>query len=230
MIRWELHRPPGIERPGWMDEISELRGRVLYEGGRRPEFRRSDGQFADRDPLDPHAFHITARSCDQLVGCVRLFRPIEGRTCLTERLVGAERFEAMLRTLGSRRDEAVEASRWVVDPDHRSRSLGSQLATGAIAAARAFGFGLLFCSAGTRGRQDLMLTRLGLLPFGNMPLFPDVKFDDELRVMYVFPDRSPPGMCDSMGLMAAELGLDPPGGMGCGTPQPGSCLLGSTRG
>ena len=53
-----------------------------------------------------------------------------------------------------------------------------------------------------------MLSRLGLRPFGNLPVFPDVKFDDELRVMYVFPDRSPPETRDSMGLMAVELGLD----------------------
>ena len=69
MIRWELHTPPGIERAGWMDKVSELRGRVLYEGGRRPRFRRSDGQFADRDPLDPLAFHIAARS--RLTGRLR---------------------------------------------------------------------------------------------------------------------------------------------------------------
>ena len=135
MILWELHTPPGIERPGWMDEISELRGRILHEGGRRPQFRRSDGQFADRDPLDPHAFHIAARSHGQLVGCVRLFPLIDGPTCLTERLVGAERFEAICRLSDQRRDEAVEASRWVVNPDHRSRWLGRGFATGAMAAA-----------------------------------------------------------------------------------------------
>ena len=61
MIHWELHTPAGLTAPGWLEEISELRGRVLYESGRRPGFRRTDGRFADPDPRDMHAYHILAR-------------------------------------------------------------------------------------------------------------------------------------------------------------------------
>jgi N-acyl-L-homoserine lactone synthetase len=207
MIHWELHAPPGFDVPDWLVEISRFRGKILYDGGRRPEFRRWDGKFTDPDPHDLHAYHLVVRSGGRIVGCLRMFRLTRNMLSLTERHLRRERFEAMLRDLGTCRDDAIEAGRWVVDPDHRTESLGILLAKGAIAAARAFGFRFAICSVGTRGKQDLMLARLGLSPVPNVPLLPDPSFDDELRVMYLVPDRLPRPLSNSIDLISAELGL-----------------------
>jgi hypothetical protein len=56
MITWELKTPQSENPIDWLEEISELRGRVLYEDGRRPAFRLANGHFADPDSLDLHAY------------------------------------------------------------------------------------------------------------------------------------------------------------------------------
>src|SRR5215204_2326985 len=143
MISWELHEPaaaPLIQ----LDEISELRGRVLYENGRRPAFRLPTGRFADPDPLDPYAYHIIARNDGNSIGCVRNVPVIQGVTCLTERLLGKMQFSEMLAALGVERTGAVESSRWMVDPNFRSLRVGILLAAGGVSVAHACGFGPLF--------------------------------------------------------------------------------------
>src|SRR5687768_4251383 len=110
MISWELHKPDA-SLPSRLDEISELRGRVLYDNGRRPDFRLPSGHFADPDPLDPHAYHIIARNDGNPVGCVRNVPVTEGVTCITERLLGERRFAEMLSAFGVKREAAVECSR-----------------------------------------------------------------------------------------------------------------------
>ena len=208
MIDWELHKPSAAS-PTRLEEISELRGRVLYENGRRPAFRLPTGQFADPDPLDPYAYHIVAREGGNSIGCVRNVPVADGVRCLTERLLGAARFAEMLEGFGVERHRAVESSRWMVDPNFRSLRIGVLLAAGAVTAAHAFGFELLFCSVGTRDRQDRVLSRLGLRRVPELPVIPVPEYNDELCVMYIRPDRPPPHFAELMAEMDAELKLKP---------------------
>jgi hypothetical protein len=208
MISWELHEPNAAPLTR-LDEISELRGRVLYENGRRPAFRLPNGRFADPDPLDPYAYHIIARNDGNSIGCVRNVPVTEGVTCLTERLLGEARFAEMLAAFGVERKGAVETSRWMVDPDFRALRVGVLLAAGAVTAAHASGFELLFCSVGTRDRQNVVLSRLGLRRVPEMPLIPVPEYNDELCVMYIQPDCPTSRFAELMAEMDVELKLKP---------------------
>ena len=207
MIHWELHTPAGLTAPGWLEEISELRGRVLYESGRRPGFRRTDGRFADPDPRDMHAYHILARLEAQLVGCVRLLIPVAHTPGVTEGLLGLERFMSMLKLLGATRNGSIEAGRWIADPAYRGSRVGVLLAAGAIATARSLSVKVLFCPVGTREKQDRVLARLGLKPVPHVPLIAMPAFDDEVRVMHIFPAQPLPHIAELMDAMATELRL-----------------------
>lgn len=209
MINWELHKPQAVSLP-LLNEISELRGRVLYDNGRRPAFRLSTGRFSDSDPLDPHAFHIVARNDGNSVGCVRNVPITEGITCLTERLLGKTGFAKMFASLGIERKRAVESSRWMLDPNFRTSGIGAFLAAGAVAVARNFGFELLFCSVGTRDKQDRLLSRLGLRRVPEIPLISVPEFNDELCLMFIQPHRPPPHLEKLMDEMDLELKLKNP--------------------
>jgi hypothetical protein len=75
-LRWKLKLPshwtPNCENKfsslEWLKNIGVLRGRALFDNGRRPGFRTPDGGFLDPDPIDAHAFHILACDGARLVG------------------------------------------------------------------------------------------------------------------------------------------------------------------
>jgi hypothetical protein len=202
-LSWQLHGPlrdtnsgAGESLPKWVDEVRSLRGTALFDNGRRPYFRTGDGSYADSDPIDLYAWHVLAYAGDSLVGCVRVY-PLAGGgpPCLTETLLGEGQFSQMLRRLGKRRDNAIEIGRWVVDPALRTQGslapgIGAQLAAGAGALALALVNqseninGIAIFSAGSRDKQFLMLSRLGLRPvFGIEPVV-STEYDDVIRVMY----------------------------------------------
>lgn len=208
MITWKLHRP-AMASLTRLDEISEFRGRVLYANGRRPAFRQLTGGFADPDPLDPFAYHIVAQDNSNLIGCVRNVPLIGGVTCLTEHLLGRRLFDEMLETFGVERKDAVESSRWMVDPDFRSSRTGLLLAAGGVSVARAFGFELLFCSVGTRDKQDRVLSRLGLRRVPELPVIHVPEYNDELCVMFIQPHRPTPRLAELMAEMDVELKIKP---------------------
>jgi N-acyl-L-homoserine lactone synthetase len=207
MIGWELHKPPTEKSPDWLEEISELRGRVLYENGRRPAFRLPIGRYADPDPLDVHAYHIIARSGGKAVGCVRTVPIAEGVVGITECLLGQKQFAEMLTSLDMDRRDVVESSRWTVDPFFRASRIGVLLAAGGVAVARALGFKLLLCSVGTRNKQDIILSRLGVRRVAGLSLIPVPEFNDDLCVMQIQPHHPQPHFAELMAEMDAELML-----------------------
>jgi hypothetical protein len=131
----------------------------------------------------------------------------DGVTGITERLVGQEQFAEMLATFGLERKDVVECGRWIVDRNFRAFRIGMLLAAGAVTTAYAFGFRLLFCSVGTRDRQDHILSHLGLRRVAGLPLVPVPAFNDELCVMYIQPDLPPSHFAELMAEMYEKLGL-----------------------
>ena len=214
MITWQIHTPPGERTLDWLKDVSELRGQVFYEDGRRPAFKLADGRFADPDPLDLHAHHIIASSSGRAVGCVRLVPVVGTPAGVTEQLLGPARFAEMLASVGVTRTQAVGCERWVADPDCRGSRVGVLLAAGAVAAARSLGFKLLFCSVGTRARQDRILSRLGLRPVAGFPLIDVPTWNDAVRVMSIDPSRPPPHFAALMQTMDGNLGLIPSENLG----------------
>jgi hypothetical protein len=207
-LSWQLHRPlrdsiggTGESWPEWVDEVRSLRAAALFDNGRRPHFRTDDGYYADSDPIDLHAWHLLAYAGNNLAGCVRVY-PLAGGgpACLTETLLGEEQFTQMLHRMEKRRDNIIEIGRWVVDPTFRiPRSLapgiGVQLAAGAGALAFALANqsedvnGVAIFSAGSRDKQYLTLSRLGLRPVSGIEPVASPEYDDVIRVMYCTSTR-----------------------------------------
>jgi hypothetical protein len=197
-LRWQIKAPPGCENGcsslDWLKEVRALRGRVLFDNGRRPAFRIENGEFCDEDPIDVRAFHVLAYDGAPLVGCVRLYRlDPEGPPCVTEKILGRRVFSQMLQTLGANRTEIVEIGRWTVDPGYRAArhdlGLSLQLAAASAAVAKTLGEasgasrGFAICAAGTKGRQDRMIARFGMAPvLGIDPTYCE-DYKDDVRVL-----------------------------------------------
>jgi len=181
--------------PDWLMEVRSLRGRVLFDNGRRPAFRTAQGRYWDVDPIDFHAFHLLAYAECRLIGCVRLYHlDPAGPPCVTEEVMGQERFSEMLRSLRATHDDIVEIGRWIVEPDYRATNLylgvSIQLAAGSAALARQMGGaagkrdGFAICAAGVADRQCAMLKRVGMTPILGASPVSCARYRDEIQILY----------------------------------------------
>jgi hypothetical protein len=111
-LSWQLKLPPrwkpncknDCSSLDWLAEVMMLRGRVLFDSGKRPAFGTPDGAFLDPDPIDVHAFHILTYDGATLVGRVRLYHlDPDGPACITEEILGEKAFSQMLQTLDAQR-------------------------------------------------------------------------------------------------------------------------------
>jgi hypothetical protein len=155
-----------------------------------------DGCYADPDPIDFHAWHVLAYAGERLVGCARVY-PLDGGgpPCLTETLIGEDQFAQMLRRMGKNRNNTIEIGRWVVDPTFRTGNslapgIGVLLAAGAGALAFALAGqsedgnnAVAMFSAGSRDKQYLVLSRLGLKSVSGIDPIVSTEYDDVIRVM-----------------------------------------------
>lgn len=205
----ELRRPPEPEcssSQDWLAEVREMRGRVLYDHGRRPFFRRPDGSFDDIDPMDLNAYHIVARSLGQVVGCARIVPLSNVDACAISSTIGDQRFQEILQDLGTVRERTCEASRWVVMPECRG-TLGPHIVAASWAVASWLAVEVAFVLVGARSKQDLALIRMGARAVSGLPVFPSERFDDELRLLYFDVFHPCPSMQRRMMEAATDLKL-----------------------
>jgi predicted GNAT family N-acyltransferase len=220
-LLWEAHKPPAETGPGqsipnWLAEVRRLRASVLFENGRRPEFRTVDGRLDDSDPIDLHAHHILVYDGASLVGCVRVYRltPI-GPECVAEQVLGCRLFDAILGEQQVERTNTSEIGRWIVKPEHRGNGrIAMQLA--AAAAVLAAGLErsdaerrhMVVCAVGTADGQDLILTRIGMTTATRAQPTRIDHLDDDVRVMYtVGGEGLKPHFRQLMGEMATTTQL-----------------------
>jgi hypothetical protein len=168
---------------GWLAEAREMRGRVLYDDGRRPFFRMNDGSFGDPDPVDVEAYHVIARSEGHIVGYARIVPPTSLSTGFIASTIGKCRFEAILHELSTDRERICEASRWAVVPECRG-SLGSQIVVASWIAARRPSYDKALVLACTCRKQDAALIRMGAHAVSSLPLFASECSDEQLRLLY----------------------------------------------
>jgi hypothetical protein len=194
-VTWQWRRPaaaasslPGGETSPWLAELSEMRGRVLYAGGRRPAFRSGDGRCVDRDRFDPVAHHLLVRVRGALAGCLRIV-PFTSATTSTETLLGPAGLRDIIGPLGLGREDCGEASRWIVAPEHRGYATGIRLVAGTFALARRLRLRVVVATVGTRDGQRTALERAGGLCVPGFEAIPSARFDDELCVMAFDTDR-----------------------------------------
>ena len=184
-----LHRRDHQERseggcfPDCVAEVREMRARIFYDDGRRPFFRRKEGNFDDPDPADMVAYHIIARWQGRAIGCARIVPPSSIQSGFIASTVGAERLEEILLELGIDRDRTCEASRWVVVPEFRG-SLGSRIVAASWAVARWLCFEKAFVLACTCEKQDILLMRMGARPISGLPLFASRISHDQFRLLH----------------------------------------------
>jgi hypothetical protein len=198
-------RAPGQTSAAWLRELQEIRGRVLYEDGRRPYFRRPDGRFCDPDPSDAEAFHIVARSQGRLAGCARIL-PADLPTGWIPSVIGERRLAEILHDLGASREHACDASRWVVAPEFRG-SLGRRIVGVALAVGRWLSVEVGFVLACTCRKQDLALIRMGARPVPGLPLFQSTISGDQLRLLYFDVSQPSEAMRGQMDEAASALRL-----------------------
>jgi hypothetical protein len=195
-----------IMPPAWLAEVREMRGRVIYDQGHRPSFQRINGSFEDADQVDLKAYHLVARSQGRPVGCARVARLASIRSGVVSSAIGEERITTLLRELGTTREQACEASRWVVAPEFRGE-LGRRIVAASGAVARWLSMEVAFVMAGTHQKQDLALARMGARPVNAVPLVRSEVFDDELRLMYFDVLRPCQFMCRQMDEAEVALNL-----------------------
>ena len=178
-LKWQL--PAG--RGGWLEELQEMRGRVLYAEGRRPSFRLADGSFADANDVDLSAYHLLVRCDERIVACARILHPIPASSTVVSS-TGPDHVGNLLHRRNVMPDDACEASRWVVEPDFRKLGLGLHVVAASWAVAQWLGVKLAFVMAGTRDRQDRMLMRMGAHAVDDLAAVRSELYDDDLRLLY----------------------------------------------
>jgi len=210
---YQWHMLPSVGRtasdPLILAEISEFRGRILYDNGRRPLFRQEGGRYADEDPLDPGSFHITARRDGDLVGYVRI-RPLpEHSQSSLGLLVTRQQFDAALEEMHLVRNDCLEVSRWIVAPCTRGTDVGATLVVGAWAVGRWLRKQRLIATVGTRDGQVSMLARFGGQTLKSVYAKFIAEYDDELVTLYFELNHPPPRVAAKLGEVERLLNLCP---------------------
>ncbi|WP_374547323.1 GNAT family N-acyltransferase [Rhodoblastus sp.] len=202
-IRFQIMAPPTaisshdaeFSCPDWLAEVRSLRGSALFDNGRRPAFRTmGQGGCSDADPIDLHAYHLLAYAECGLIGCVRLYHlDPAGPPCVTEEVLGQERFSQLLQNLRAAHDDIVEVGRWVVQPDYRTSNfdlgISIQLAAGSAALAKEIGCaagkrdGFVICAAGVADRQCAMLKRIGMTPIAGVGAASCARYRDDVQIL-----------------------------------------------
>lgn len=202
-LMWEIRRPPDERQrdPDWLVQVTEMRGRVLYAGGRRPRFRQADGSCVDRDRFDHDAYHVLLRDSDMLIGCIRVVPLRNVRRCLTESLLQDRPFEQLLTWLGNGRDRVGEVGRWVVAPEYAPFRMGLRLAVAAGVLAKQLGLETIIAMVGTRDGQARTLMRAGGQRVPGLAPVRSQTYDDDLIVLTF--DLSRPA--NVITLLAAEM-------------------------
>ena len=186
------HFPVSEATGGFLAELSEFRGRILYANGRRPRFARDGGQYADDDPLDVESFHVTVRADGALIGCARVTPLPEYSRSFIGRRVGPSYLEAAVNLMNLARTDCAEAGRWIVAPSARGTVLGRLLLLSLWVIGQWLDKRCLFGAVGVRDGQSTMVGRCGghVAP-GIDPVFVK-EYDDELSVMYFDLSHPPP--------------------------------------
>jgi hypothetical protein len=195
--RWQVVAPSSATG-GFLAELSEFRGRVLYADGRRPSFAREDGRFADDDPLDLESCHVTVREDGALIGCARVTPLPEYARSLIGRGVGPSCLEAVVHRMNLARTDCVEAGRWIVAPSARGALFGRTLLLSVWVIGQWLDKRCLFGAVGVRDGQSIIAGRCGGRAVPGMdPVFVK-EYDDELSVMYLDLDHPPPEVAGNL--------------------------------
>jgi hypothetical protein len=225
VIRREIHSPPGMCDPAdWLRELSEMRARVLYDGGRRPSFRLLDGTFEDRDAHDEFAYHLIARASMHAIGSIRLVPLDTPVGSVTEEAVGTRPSATRWLSCEFNASMPQNAAAGLSPPNGENTLVGMRLVAGIIAIGRHLGYRMLIGPTGVRDGQASLLTAIGMRPLPCLPRVHVPRYDDELAVLYLLPSLVERSFARVIGDMATRLDVD-----GLCPPKGEMKLLGAAR-
>ncbi|MER6632627.1 hypothetical protein ABT301_31140 [Streptomyces sp. NPDC000987] len=167
-----------------LQEISAFRGHTYYADGQRPNFRRTDGGYADLQPYDRAAYHVMLRerASGALTAVVRLiprdWAPA-GHSAV-EQMFGP-RVADLITRRGLCDAAVLEGGRLAVAVSRQNYSIGPLVSLVGLAFAESIGRRMLWGLSGTKGRQDLLFARLGAHIHDEF-LEPDPKYHDTMTV------------------------------------------------
>ncbi|MCX4776182.1 ThiF family adenylyltransferase [Streptomyces sp. NBC_01264] len=166
--------------------IRELRARILFDHGRRPDFRTPDGGYADDQELDFGAWHFVGRreAGGPPLGYVRLSTPETGNLFQTRAYLGAALYDDVLRENGLGTAETFEHSRLVVEHQARKLGLGIHLNAFAMGAARFLGAKAMIGTSGTADGQDRFHERFGFRPVPGTRRYVEHYTEDVVIMLY----------------------------------------------
>lgn len=165
--RWHVSVFRAMRDTAGVDElvrqVRELRARILFDHGRRPDFQRVDGKHVDDQELDVGAWHFIARGevDGPPLGYVRLSTPENGALFQSRAYLGDAAYEDLLRAENVPAADVFEHSRLVVERRARKLGLGVYLNAVAIGAAHALGARAMIGTSGTKDGQDRFHERFG---------------------------------------------------------------------
>ncbi|WP_297626790.1 ThiF family adenylyltransferase [Nocardia sp.] len=156
----------GADHTDQVRRLRELRARILYDNGRRPDFRDASGAHVDDQELDYGAWHFVARRHPNgpVLGYIRLSTPATGELFQSRAHLGELQYERLLAAEGAGIDETYEHSRLVVEHRARKLGLGAYLNAVAIGAAHHLGAKIMIGTSGTQDGQDQFHGRFGFHP------------------------------------------------------------------
>jgi hypothetical protein len=192
--RWSLHEPcdPALGVPEWLVQCRALRSRVLYDGGRRPQFGPGGSEALDLDPLDFSSYHliVTVPRTKQPIGTLRMTLLAPGVQGMVERLLGSEQFEAMLGSVGAHREQVAEFSRWLVDAAWRGGPLAVDLIWAGFAHARRLGARWGLGRAG-RSSAGILVRSCGMFVVPGLSDICDPAYDDDVSIVAIDLEQAP---------------------------------------
>jgi len=184
-ITWEVKVPASLntlESNDWLKQVTEMRGRVLYENGLRPFFQVGDNQFLDTDAFEASCYHILAKIDNHIVGCVRLLPLTESLDCVSSEAIGKEIFSSIIKRHYQDLSSLAEISRWIADPHYQTTRVGYDLMFGVWALANHLGFQMI-ANGGHMVKDGIKLYGVAYLSDNPGPYY-SKKYNDNIYLLY----------------------------------------------
>ncbi len=175
-VQWELHLPgeKGLASGAypmepWKEELSDFRGRMLFEYSGLSQFQVAPGNFQDWEDIDEWADHIVGKINGHIAGCIRLLAPIgEFPSSFFNSSYPPGVASEALRQMGMNPGITGEVGRWFSKSELQRHGLGVRLVAASIALAAEFNLDYLVALFGTRTEQNRAMLKYGVQPFPNL--------------------------------------------------------------
>ncbi|MRH86448.1 ubiquitin activation protein [Nocardia sp. SYP-A9097] len=196
----------GVGHEGLVGRVRELRARILYDHGRRPDFRADDGSLRDDQDLDYGAWHFIARRDPdgEPLGYIRLSTPVTGALFQSRVFLGDAEYRRVLAAEGVEPNVVFEHSRLVVEQRSRKLGLGVHLNAVAIGAAHHLGAEIMIGTSGTKDGQDRFHGRFGFHPVPGTRRYVE-QYTENVVILVHRTDRGAAEYADLVALWSANF-------------------------